>query len=287
MRKAIWSLGFVLALTVPRSSGSEEKPKGLIDTVRPFASHGQVYGPDNFESMRPRVMGTQGVISTGHYLATLAGIEALKRGGNAFDAGVTAAMALKVTKMDFAGWNGVAPLILFNAREGQILTRNGAGTSPAGATREYFLDHGKTEINSALVPADVDVWLAALDRYGTISFDQAVAPALAIAEKGYHLYKMQKGLLDSQQDLILKYPYTSQFWFQHGVGKQKLGDLMVNKDLGRLIRYMMAAEEKTLAAGGSRSAGIQAARDAFYKGDPARAVERLYREHGGLMTYQD
>jgi gamma-glutamyltranspeptidase/glutathione hydrolase len=287
MRKAFWGFCFALLLLAPGSGRAEEKQRGVLDRVKPFHSYGHVYDSDNFESMRPRVMGRQGVVASGHYLATLAGIEALKKGGNAFDAGVTAAMALKVTKMDFAGWNGVAPLILYSARDGEVITRNGAGTSPGGATLAYFLEHEKDEINTALVPADVDVWLAALDRYGKFSFAEAVAPALQIAENGYHLYKMQKGLLDSQADLILRYPYNVQFWFPQGVGRQKLGDLMRNSDLGKLIRYMMAAEEKTLAAGGSRSGGIRAARDAFYKGEPARAVERLYREQGGLMTYQD
>jgi gamma-glutamyltranspeptidase/glutathione hydrolase len=79
-------------------------------------------------------MGTHGVVSTGHYLATTAGIEALKAGGNAFDAGVTAAMVLKVTKMGYAGWTGVAPLILYSAAEDRVITRVGAGTSPAACT---------------------------------------------------------------------------------------------------------------------------------------------------------
>ena len=83
----------------------------LLDTIGPFQSYGHVYDAHSVEAMRPRVMGTRSVISTGHYLATTAGMEAFKKGGNAFDAGVTAAMALKVTKMGYAGWTGVAPLI--------------------------------------------------------------------------------------------------------------------------------------------------------------------------------
>jgi hypothetical protein len=53
---------------------------------------------------------------------------------------------------------------------------------------------------------------------------------------------------------------------------------MVNKDLGKLIRYMMDAEQRVLAGGGSRSQAIQAARNAFYKGEPARAVDAFFRE---------
>ncbi len=139
----------------------------------------------------------------------------------------------------------------------------------------------------ALVPADVDVWLATLDRYGTITFTEAAQPSLDIAENGYHLYAMQKWLLDDRTERVLNYPYNVKFWFQHGIGKQKVGDLMVNKDLGKLIRYMIAAERRALATEGSRSDGIQAARDVFYKGSPARAVGEYFAEQKGLVTYED
>ena len=266
---------------------SQSNEPTVMDRVSPFASYGHVYDGDNFESMRPRIMGSRGVIATGHYLATLAGIEALRNGGNAFDAGVTAAMALKVTKMGFAGWNGVAPLVLYSASEDAVITRVGAGTAPAKATLEYFQKHEKNHFNTALIPADVDVWLAALDRFGTISFGEAVEPALEIAEEGYHLYKMQKWLLTFFGEDLQKYPYNVKFWFPRGVGNERLGDLMVNRDLGRLMRLMMDAEKKTLARGGDRSKGIRAARDAFYKGDAARDAAKFYAENNGILSYDD
>jgi len=277
------ALALFPCLLVFNANAQEE----LLDIIGPFKSYGHVYDAKNIEAMRPRIMGTHGVVSTGHYLATMAGMEAFKQGGNAFDAGVTAAMALKVTKMGFAGWTGVAPLILYSAKEGQVITRVGAGTSPAGATLDHFLENGKTLINTALLPADVDVWLACLDRFGTFSFEQSIGPAVEIAENGYHLPKMQKWLLDDQQAGILQWPYNTQFWYQMGVGKQQVGNVMMNKDLGKLMRYMIRAERQALSGGGTRSDGIQAARDAFYKGEPARSVGKFYEEHNGLLTYED
>jgi gamma-glutamyltranspeptidase/glutathione hydrolase len=281
--RTVWILTLLLA------AGAEEKKKpSVLETIEPFKSYGHVYDGDSIEAMRPRVMGTKGAVATGHYLATLAGIEVLRRGGNAIDSGVSAAMALKVIKMDYAGWTGVAPLLLYSARDREAVTRVGAGVTPGRATLEYFLEHGKTDVNTALVPADVDVWLSALDRYGTISFEDAAGPALEVAEGGYHLYKHQKGLIDAEQESILRFPYNVQFWFPRGPGNQRLGDLMVNKDLGKLIRYMIESERKALAAGGSRSDGIRAARDAFYKGAPARAAADFYAGlEGGLVAYED
>ena len=103
---------------------------GVFATIAPFNSYGHVHDADNVEAMRPQVMGTHGVISSGHYLATRAGYEVLRAGGNAFDAGVTAGIALKALKMDYAGWTGVAPLIVYSAAEDRVITRVGAGTSP-------------------------------------------------------------------------------------------------------------------------------------------------------------
>ena len=287
---AVAALAIIAWLGSGTGAAKDDAPaaeRGVFATIAPFNSYGHVHDGDNVEAMRPRVMGTHGVISSGHYLATQAGYDVLKAGGNAFDAGVTAGMALKALKMDYAGWTGVAPLIVYSAAEDRVITRVGAGTSPALATLDHFLEHGKSPVNNALIPADVDVWLAALDRFGTLSFGEAARPTLRIAEEGYHLYKMQKWMIEDQMEEILAFPYNGDFWFQNGVGEQRLGDLMVNADLGRLIRYMMAAEEQALAAGGSRSEGIRAARDAFYKGDPARDVDRFFREHGGIVRYED
>ena len=218
MKRSVWVSTLVLALGVAGTGvavgffaptqGSGDGPAQLLETLSPFSSFGHVYDPTNIEAMRPRVMGTHGVVSTGHYRATMAGMDVLRQGGNAFDAGVTAAMALKVTKMDYAGWTGVAPLILYSADERRVLTRVGAGTTPAAATLEYFQEHGKNSINTALIPADIDVWLATLARFGTIGFAEAAAPALELAEDGYHLYKMQKWMMDDQTENILRFTYN-------------------------------------------------------------------------------
>ena len=141
MKHLTW-LAAALALTlaacgVPATDvpgEAEPAGEGVFATIAPFGSYGHVHDADNVEAMRPRVMGTHGVISSGHYLATQAGYEVLRAGGNAFDAGVAAGMALKVVKMDYAGWTGVAPLLVYSAAEDRVLTRVGAGTSPALAT---------------------------------------------------------------------------------------------------------------------------------------------------------
>jgi len=258
------------------------------EVIEPFNSYVTIYDENNIEPMRPDIFGTHGVVATGNYAATLIGIEEFKKGGNAFDVGVAAAMAVKATTFDIAGWSGVAPLILYSAEEDRVITRIGAGTAPAAATLENYLAHGKDAAHSVIVPADVDVWLAALDRYGTKSFEEVARYTLDIAENGFHLHHRLKYSMDRGQERVKRWPYNAEYWLQNGEGSQRLGSLIVNKDLGRLIRYMIDAERQALAAGGTRSEGIQAARDAFYKGEPARAVGRFFAEHvDGQMTYED
>ena len=163
-----------------------------FELIEPFNSYVTVYDENNVEPLRPDIFGTHGVIATGNYAATMIGIEEFKKGGNAFDVGVAAAMAVKATTFDIAGWTGVAPLILYSAEEDRVVTRIGAGTAPAAATLENYIAHGKDPAHSVIVPADVDVWLAALDRYGTKSFEDVAQYTLDIAENGFHLHHRLK-----------------------------------------------------------------------------------------------
>jgi len=291
--KLMMIIFIAIVLFTTTVSASFAQQLGVFDIIKPFNSYASVYSSDVVESMRPLMMGTHGAISTGHYLATNAGIEIFRKGGNAFDAGVGAAMALKVTQMDMAGWCGLAPLILYSARENIVTTRTGCGTSPALLTLEQLLKSRKAgfDLGAYLppVPADVDVWLTTLDRFGTMSFEEVAQYALEIAEEGYHMFKPQYTRSLATAEGIKKWPYNMEFWFQNSIDrKQKIGDIMVNKDLGKLIRYMIDAERRILAAGGNRSDGIWAARNAFYKGEPAKAVDKFYRElPGGLIRYED
>ena len=108
---------FVAILAALSWDRSFDQEKGApYELIAPFNSYVTVYDNNNVEPMRPDIFGTHGVVSTGNYLSTLAGIEVLKKGGNACDAGVAAAMALKVTAFDLSGWAGVAPLIFYSAR---------------------------------------------------------------------------------------------------------------------------------------------------------------------------
>src|SRR5438105_10540417 len=82
-------------------------------------------------SFRPTLVGRQQAVSSGHYLATLAAMRILDRGGNAVDAGVTAAMALAVVQPDIVSFAGVAPTLIYLEKEGRVVSLAGLGYWPA------------------------------------------------------------------------------------------------------------------------------------------------------------
>ena len=89
-------------------------------------------------SYRPTVMGMEGVVASGHYLASLAAQRILDRGGNAIDAGVAAGLCTCVLQIDMVDLAGVAPIIIYLAEEDRVVTISGLGRWPQAASVAYF-----------------------------------------------------------------------------------------------------------------------------------------------------
>ncbi len=256
---ALLVLSLLLGGLAPHRSAAQDPPEPGIPT--PPGPTREVPAPS-----APVETPLRGVIASGHVLATRVGIGILRAGGNAFDAGLGTAMALKALRAGGTHWGGSAALVLYSARDGETMTRTGVGIAPAGfasgsgapagfasgggappagTTSERLPAAGQDPAAAALVPADVDVWLAVLARYGTLDFAGVSRGALEIA------------------------------------GADPAGP-------GRLIRYLTEAEQRARAAGASRIEAIRAARDAFYRGEPAQAADVFYRSQpGGVLRYKD
>ena len=141
-----------------------------------------------FSSSRPTLMGRTHAVSTGHYLATIAGYRILEQGGNAIDAGVAAGIALNVILPQDTSFGGVAPILIYSARDRRVSSISGLGRWPRGASLEHFVDRrsGRVPlgIERVVVPAAPDAWLTALMEHGTMGFAQVVQPALEYARDG-------------------------------------------------------------------------------------------------------
>ena len=138
--------------------------------------------PTGIDTYRPPIMGVSHMVSCGHPLAAAAGFRILEEGGNAIDAGVASGIAINVTLPTATNFGGVAPIILYHAASDEVVTISGLGRFPAAATIEYFdRNHGgdlPEGILRSVVSSAPDAWMTALERYGTMTFEQVVAPAL-------------------------------------------------------------------------------------------------------------
>jgi gamma-glutamyltranspeptidase/glutathione hydrolase len=141
-------------------------------------------------AIRPEVNGMNGAVVSEHPLASAAGYEVLRGGGNAVDAAVTMAAVLAVVRPHMNGVGGDAFALFYDADTRAVTALNGSGRAAAAATPAFFADQGIERMPgsgplSVTVPGAVSAWAAALERHGTITLAEALAPAIAVAEEGF------------------------------------------------------------------------------------------------------
>ena len=145
------------------------------------------------------------------------------------------------------------------------------------------------------MPAVVDTWALALARFGTMSYSQVLQPAISIAEDGFPVYEgLHNSLASGQAKYTDLYPTTGEVYYPDG-RVPEVGDILRNPDFAEMLRTMCRAEEA--ASGKGRIAGIEAARDAFYKGPIAERIVAFIHDnpvedasgaaHTGLLSYED
>lgn len=144
------------------------------------------YAPYN----RTEVSGTNAAVVSGHPIATAAGHEVLRKGGNAVDAAVTMAGVLAVVRPHMNGIGGDAFGLFYDAETRTVEALNGSGRSGKLATPEFIQNAGLEEMpqSGALavtVPGALSAWQEALNRFGTITLEEALQPAIHYAEEGF------------------------------------------------------------------------------------------------------
>ncbi|MBI2875856.1 MAG: gamma-glutamyltransferase family protein [Candidatus Tectomicrobia bacterium] len=245
-------------------------------------------------STRPALMGTHGMVTANHYLAALAGFRMLLQGGNAIDAAVAAGLAEGVVDPHMGTLGGEVPLLIYVARERRVVAINGNMTAPRAATIEEFRRRGLEKIPgggllAAGVPGALDAWITALDRYGTMSLAQVMAPALELAEEGFPLHpglvEMPVfGIWASAERFRSSWSTSAQLYLPEGEVPQA-GQVLCNPDLAQTFRQLLAAEASALPQG--RSPALAKARDLFYRGEIARAIVAFSQREGGLLSLED
>src|SRR5499426_80437 len=236
----------------------------MIAAMSLDSASSQQTAPAHTPTATAQVIGTRWAVAAGHTLASEAAARVLGAGGNAIDAGVAAGITLGVVHPDMVSVAGVAPILVHTARDGATWQVSGVGPYPRMSTVEYFNTRHGGQIPPGLartvVPAAPDAWCTALARWGTMSFAQVAAPAAEHAERGFPVSMFSAYQMAANAQKYTRWPTSTALYLRDGRA-YRTGEVLVQRELGETLRRMMAAEAK---AGGSREAGIRAARDEFY-----------------------
>lgn len=241
------------------------------------------------QTMRPVIRGRHAAVASMKAEATEAARRILDAGGNAFDAAVGGQAALGVTDFSLNGVGSDAVLLVYNAREKKVYSVNAEPRAPKLATIEWYQKNngGKIPESDGLLsgglPGVVDAWYTLLDRWGTMSFEQVLQPAIDLAENGFPLSEYGASYI-AESKKILKYPTTVKIYLPNG-HPPRAGEILRNRDLARTLKKLVEAEKSNQAKG--RHEALKAARDRFYKGDIAKDLAAFSEANSGLFRYED
>jgi gamma-glutamyltranspeptidase / glutathione hydrolase len=224
---------------------------------------------------RSEVLARNGVVTTSQSLASQAGLQILRQGGNAFDAAVASAAVLNLVEPASAGVGGDLFVIAWVAKEKRLIAGNARGRTPAGTTPDHlaargFIKHMPAHgIDSATVPGAVDGWDALLKRAGTMTFKETLEPAAILAGQGFGVTERIRNDWIYGATVLANDPDSVKTYLINGKPPNTY-DIFRNPDLARTFRLLQAQ-----------------GRDAFYKGEIAQAILAKSRALGGTMTPDD
>jgi gamma-glutamyltranspeptidase/glutathione hydrolase len=224
---------------------------------------------------RSTVYAPHGVIATSQPLATAAGLAVLQKGGNAIDAAVTAAAVLNLVEPHMTGIGGDMFALLWSAREKRLVALNASGRSGSLMTREELVKRGRTSVplfgaEPITVPGALSGWAALLQRYGTISLAQALAPAIRLADEGFPVSPVIAGQWAERVELLARDEGARATYLIDGARAPRPGEWFRNPDLAASFRKVAQGGPAVLYGGALGS----------------RIVDRV-RQLGGFLTLED
>jgi gamma-glutamyltranspeptidase/glutathione hydrolase len=223
------------------------------------------------KAARPVIMGRSGIVSSGHYLASLAGVKVLQDGGNAVDAALAAAFTMSVVKPDTCGPGGDLFALVFMKKSGKVEALNASGPAPAQASIEWFKRSGMERIPasgplSIAVPGAVDGWLALHGKYATKELARLTADATRLAREGFGVHA---GLTGRIAEMSGEFPSIDRC-FRRPLGDLKPGQWLRQRALGDVIEQIALK-----------------GRDGFYSGRVAEKICGAVEAEGGLLAAAD
>jgi gamma-glutamyltranspeptidase/glutathione hydrolase len=230
----------------------------------------------DFSSRRSMVTARRGMVASHEPLASQAGLQILREGGNAADAAIATAAMMNVLQPASTGIGGDCFALYYDAKTKQVTAMNGSGRAPKALSIDYLAKQGITEsipvrsVHAATVAGAARGWEDLLKKHGRMSLKQVLAEAIHTAEEGYAVSPVYGAFWGSPstRDFLLSRPYTEEYVPE---GRSPgAGELIRLKGLAKTFR--------AVAEGGA---------DAFYLGETGAAIVRTAQEQGGLMTMED
>jgi gamma-glutamyltranspeptidase/glutathione hydrolase len=223
---------------------------------------------------RQPVYAKHGMVVSAHPLASKAGCDVLKNGGNAVDAAVATAFVLNVVEGYYSGIGGGLFMVI-RTPDGQVVTIDGRETAPALCDSFSYMqnpdqDQSVTGPRAGGVPGTLAALDLALRQYGTMSLAEIMEPAIDIADTGFFMYPKYQEELKANRDRLLKYPESTAIFLKPDSSIWELGDRLVQPDLARTLRK--------IATKGA---------DEYYRGDLGRQIARQIKLAGGWIRMED
>ncbi len=207
---------------------------------------------------------------------------------------------LTLLKPHLVGVAGETPILVYWADEGRVLAVNGQGPAPSAMSMEWFEDHGYPLIPEdgflpTVVPGSFDAWLTLLDEYGTMSVAGVLEPAIRLASEGFPVYPTLFKAISSNADRFRReWPASANVYLYNGE-VPKVGAVLRNPEWASTFQKVINAERGGRRLG--RSAGIDAAKDYFYRGPIAEDIVEFMQtfkcrdvygqEHHGMLSLED
>ncbi len=230
------------------------------------------------EAIHHPVVAQNGMVASQHPLATQAGLDILKQGGNAVDAAVAVGFALAVVLPRAGNLGGGGFMLVYDASEKSAKAINYRETAPAAAQRDMYLDNDGTvnqewlnsHYKSAGVPGTVYGLNMALEKYGSMSLEQVIQPAIRLARDGFPVTQNLATVLRALDVRLKKWPETARIFFGPDGSDYEMGEILVQEDLAKSLEL--------IAANGP---------EAFYMGEIAERIADDMAANDGIITRQD
>lgn len=247
---------------------------------------------------RSTVYAPNAAVATSQPLATSAAMEVLRAGGNAFDAAVAAAAMLGVVEPHMTGMGGDMFMLAWSSEEGRLVGLDGSGRAGAGLDADALLAEGHERMPyrgavPVTVPGALSGWSAMLERYGSISLGDALAPAIRVAREGFPVSPIIADQWQGSADALLEDPGARATFLVAGDRAPRAGEWFSNPDLADTYQAVVEGGPGTLYGGalgrrlveGLNALGGTLTLDDLAQHEP-RWVEPLKQDFRGYTVWQ-